>query len=242
MSGKRKTGCLAGGCGFLLAVLGIGVLVNLLAPHHPSDTPASEAPVATPITQSPPVPPPVEKPKETDGGPGAYYYGKSICEKALKAPATAKFSSLSDEHTGWNHYGYNQWNVFGHVDAQNSFGALIREDWEAVVEQSGPFYQLRYFRLGDQVVGKMPPKAATPPPPPRPLTPEEKLAAQILAENRKAAADLAIFKYHYQHAVAGDPLSQRRLAELYTAGQGCDRDTNAAAAWLRAAATNSPVK
>ncbi len=64
-------------------------------------------------------------------------------------------------------------------------------------------------------------------------------AAQTAAQRRKAAADVAIFKFHYDHAVAGDEASQRRLAELYEAGIGCEKDTNAAAAWLRAAATNS---
>jgi TPR repeat protein len=80
------------------------------------------------------------------------------------------------------------------------------------------------------------------PPPPPPPTASEKLAAQILAENRKTAADLATFKFHHERALAGDETSQRRLAQLYLTGTGCEKDTNTAAAWLRAAATNAPPR
>jgi hypothetical protein len=149
MSERPKTGCVAGGCGLLLAIVGIGVIVNALSPSSPAP-PAPRAP-------------PTEKPEPPDPGPGAYESGKAACMKALKAPATAKFSSITDDYTGWNRYGYNQWDVFGYVDAQNSFGAMIRENWEAIVQQSGPFYQVVYFRLGSEVVGKKPPKAAYPP-------------------------------------------------------------------------------
>jgi len=73
----------------------------------------------------------------------------------------------------------------------------------------------------------------------------DRLAAQILAEQRAAAAarrqaalDAATLNFHLERATNGDVSSQRRLAELYRQ-RG---DTNAAAAWLRAAATNSPAK
>jgi hypothetical protein len=87
------------------------------------------------------------------------------------------------------------------------------------------------------------------PPPPHQPTAYEKERAKILAERaqaaaaqRKVTADLATFKFHYDRAQAGNEISQRRLAELYAAGIGCEKDTNAAAAWLRAAATNSPPR
>jgi len=76
-----------------------------------------------------------------------------------------------------------------------------------------------------------------------PPTASEELAAQLMAEQqkeaadkRKAAADAAALKFHLERAAEGDAISQRRLVELYTQ-RG---DTNAAAAWLRAAATNAP--
>lgn len=86
-------------------------------------------------------------------------------------------------------------------------------------------------------------------PRPRELSPSEKLAAQILADRqtaaaaqRKTAAAIATFKFHKERAEAGNAGSMQRLAELYQAGIGCEQDTNAAAAWLRAAATNTPAR
>ncbi len=46
---------------------------------------------------------------------------------ALKSPATAKFCSYS-EMTAKN-VGGNDWVVTGYVDAENSFGAMLRENW-----------------------------------------------------------------------------------------------------------------
>jgi hypothetical protein len=55
------------------------------------------------------------------------------------------------------------------------------------------------------------------------------------AAARKSAADAATLKFHLERANAGNELSQRRLAELYLQ-RG---DTNSAAAWQAAAATNA---
>jgi hypothetical protein len=79
-------------------------------------------------------------------------------------------------------------------------------------------------------------------PPARIVTPEMQAAAKAAADKKKASGDLATFKFHIEHAIAGSEASQRRLAELYAKGIGCEVDTNAAAAWLRAAATNSPSR
>ena len=77
-------------------------------------------------------------------------------------------------------------------------------------------------------------------PPPRELTAQEVVAAQILAGNRKAAADLATFKFHQERAEAGNVGSMYRLGHLYLAGQGCAVDTNLARGWFeRAAAAGS---
>jgi hypothetical protein len=58
------------------------------------------------------------------------------------------------------------------------------------------------------------------------------------ADDKRRESDAAIFTFHLERAQVGNDISQRRLAELYQA-RG---DTNAAAAWLRAAITNSPAK
>jgi len=71
------------------------------------------------------------------------------------------------------------------------------------------------------------------PPPPSAI---DKLASEILAENRKASADAAALQFHLERAKSGNPSSQLRLVELYTQ-RG---DTNSAALWQSAARTNSP--
>lgn len=106
-----------------------------------------------------------------------------------------------------------------------------------------PLNHIRARRIGRSDVGGetsavydcVPPNPHNPPP--RELSPSEKLAVQILAENRKAAADAATLKFHLERAQAGNESSQRRLVDLYTQRA----DTNAAAAWQVAATTNSPA-
>lgn len=66
---------------------------------------------------------------------------------------------------------------------------------------------------------------------------QARIAAEGLKEaERKSQADLATFRFHKERAVAGNPVSMRRLAELYQSGIGCEANTNAAAAWAKAAA------
>lgn len=56
-------------------------------------------------------------------------------EDNLKSPSTAKFCSYS-EMTAEN-LGGNQWRIEGYVDAQNSFGAMIRENWIVTLTLTG---------------------------------------------------------------------------------------------------------
>jgi hypothetical protein len=72
-------------------------------------------------------------------------------------------------------------------------------------------------------------------PPPTAL--DQAKSAEAL-QRKIAAGQAAALKFHLQRARAGDQISQRRLAELYQA-RG---DTNAAAFWRAAAATNAPAK
>jgi hypothetical protein len=69
-------------------------------------------------------------------------WAKIYVEKSLKAPTTAKWPSGAD-------FGVNQymdkkgkvvkdvWEVSGYVDAQNSFGAMIRTQWYVKVKKIG---------------------------------------------------------------------------------------------------------
>ena len=52
---------------------------------------------------------------------------KKAVEDQLKSPSTAKFCTYT-EMTATN-LGGNKWKITGYVDAQNSFGATLRENW-----------------------------------------------------------------------------------------------------------------
>ena len=72
---------------------------------------------------------------------------KLICQKfvanSLKAPATARFSSISETSAipstmeKFRHLP-NAWDSVGYVDAQNSFGALIRNEYFCTMQRTGP--------------------------------------------------------------------------------------------------------
>jgi hypothetical protein len=65
----------------------------------------------------------------------------------LKAPATAKFESFRDariEKDG------DVFTVEGHVDSENGFGALIRNDYECVVRDDGDVWTLESLELLDE--------------------------------------------------------------------------------------------
>ncbi len=58
-------------------------------------------------------------------------YAQVFVKRQLKAPSTAKFpycSTATIVHDG------NTWTVLSYVDAQNSFGAMLRSEFIAVIE------------------------------------------------------------------------------------------------------------
>lgn len=52
---------------------------------------------------------------------------KKVVEDHLKAPSTAKFCKYYEMNA--TNLGENKWKITGYVDAQNSFGATLRENW-----------------------------------------------------------------------------------------------------------------
>jgi len=65
----------------------------------------------------------------------------------LKAPSTAKFQDVLDfgvapkkDHNG--NAIKDVWEVSGYVDAQNSFGAMIRTKWYVQLKKSGHFLDI----------------------------------------------------------------------------------------------------
>lgn len=53
-------------------------------------------------------------------------------EEQLRAPATAEFSNQDVTVTGTN-----AWEVTGDVDAENGFGALVRNEWTCTIRLDG---------------------------------------------------------------------------------------------------------
>jgi hypothetical protein len=64
----------------------------------------------------------------------AFVYGNRFVEQRLKAPATAKFPYISDSGVSVRSSGNCTHTVTGYVDAQNSFGALIRSQYNVTVQ------------------------------------------------------------------------------------------------------------
>lgn len=70
-----------------------------------------------------------------EGAERAFYAAQSIVEKNLRAPKTAEFVSRSaDRDLFANHLGGCRFDIFGKVDAENGFGALIRSRYTMELE------------------------------------------------------------------------------------------------------------
>lgn len=73
-------------------------------------------------------------------------------KKNLKSPSTAQFPSSAADGVIIAHIASNdRWSVLGYVDAQNSFGATLRQDFGCQVSYSGGKVTLHALRIGDQV-------------------------------------------------------------------------------------------
>ena len=67
----------------------------------------------------------------------AYIMMRDFVKDKLKSPATAKFPSLAwDNQVRAIRVSGQKYMIYGYVDAQNSFGALIRTKYTGVVEQT----------------------------------------------------------------------------------------------------------
>jgi hypothetical protein len=74
------------------------------------------------------------------------------------------------------------------------------------------------------------------PTPQKPATAEQIATAKAAADKRKSDLAAATFRFHLQKAQAGEASSQFRLYQLYTAGEGVEKDPDQARAWLSKAA------
>lgn len=66
---------------------------------------------------------------------GAYVMCKDFVAKRLKAPGTAEFGSSLDAEI--RDLGSNRWSVISYVDAENSFGAQLRMNFDCTVRYTG---------------------------------------------------------------------------------------------------------
>lgn len=52
----------------------------------------------------------------------------------LKAPTTAKFPPVAEARIEFDAQNTNKWNVYSYVDAENSFGAMLRMNYRCRME------------------------------------------------------------------------------------------------------------
>jgi hypothetical protein len=77
---------------------------------------------------------------------------RSFVEQNLKAPASAVFPLSNAPGITIAHLSNGRWSVLGFVDAENSFGAMLRQDWGCQISYSGARATLHQLRIGDQVL------------------------------------------------------------------------------------------
>jgi len=70
----------------------------------------------------------------------AWYACRQFTEDRLKAPTTAKFERYNSSRV--TQYGNGEWGVSMYVDAENSFGAMIRSDFECRLRKEGENWRL----------------------------------------------------------------------------------------------------
>jgi hypothetical protein len=104
-------------------------------------------PSATPKPSATPIPT-CSAPPETDTSESimAWIKAKHFVTDNLEAPATAKFDDCTLQICV-TPLGMNRYSVSSYVDAQNSYGALIRTRWVAVVRQDCDMWYLESLKF-----------------------------------------------------------------------------------------------
>ena len=72
-------------------------------------------------------------------------YAQMLVEKQLKAPSTAKHPWGSSNYQ-IAELGDDRYSISSYVDAQNSFGAMIRTEYTVVIRQSGDRWLLESIK------------------------------------------------------------------------------------------------
>lgn len=86
---------------------------------------------------------------EDDIKSGVYVLAKKCVKSHLKSPSTAEFTAMSD--CGFSKGEGNIYMMTGYVDSQNSFGAMLQEQWSIMAEVNGDKVSLVMVTIGDQM-------------------------------------------------------------------------------------------
>ena len=80
---------------------------------------------------------------------GLYVYAKELVSTHLKSPSTAQFPNYSvcDYQKGEDGVYF----VVGYVDSQNSFGAMIRENWGCMIQEVGTKWKAIMVQIGENI-------------------------------------------------------------------------------------------
>ena len=78
-----------------------------------------------------------------------YIQAQEFVKQGLKSPATAKFPSLAIQV---DDLGDKRYKVLSYVDSQNSYGALLRNDWTVIMKLSENEWILERMVIGGEVI------------------------------------------------------------------------------------------
>ncbi|WP_347839296.1 hypothetical protein [uncultured Draconibacterium sp.] len=84
----------------------------------------------------------IKKAAESNMPAGAYLYAKELVKAQLKAPSTAKFASFIKGEAKVGQYDNGNYQVIMWVDAQNSFGAMLRKTYQVDLKPVNNSWQL----------------------------------------------------------------------------------------------------
>lgn len=137
MSQKRNGGCVGGMA--KIGILGILVVAGIayLASKAPKPTAEEQAENEKRMTRE-----------------NAYYAAREYIKGHLKAPSTAKWSIYPNRDTGSEELEGKpgHFRAIGYVDAENSFGAKLRQTWTANMLKGSNVWYFYRATLGDQTL------------------------------------------------------------------------------------------
>lgn len=115
----------------------VASVLEEIARRTGSSTPAPPVKMEMPPSTVPPgstLPRTPSQPDQRDWSYEAWYRCRADAARGLKAPSTASFSSYDESHVT-KQQAAQAYSVGGWVDAQNSFGAMLRSQWVCTAQR-----------------------------------------------------------------------------------------------------------